>query len=74
MVFENLRDIFQGRTDYISKYDLFGLLAQSAIEFIDETKEDYECNQLLFAVLDKVRSFVAETRSKGTHKRRGKKE
>ncbi len=59
-LFSILGGIFHERIDFASKYDFYGFLAQSALDYIDETKGDYECNQLLIAVLDGAKGFVKE--------------
>jgi hypothetical protein len=56
-LFYELRNIFLSEMDHISKYDFYGLLAQSAIDYLETHKENVECAPLLMAVLDKARSF-----------------
>ncbi len=55
-LFYQLGGIFRDRIDYISKYDFYGLLAQSAIDFID-MDEDYKCEELLLTVLNQSLKF-----------------
>ena len=62
-LFSGLGGIFHERIDFTSKYDFYGLLAQSALDYINETKEDYDCNQLLITVLDEAKGFVKEQTS-----------
>jgi hypothetical protein len=56
-LFYELRDIFAGEIDHVSKYDFYGLLAQSALDYLDAHKENAKCDELLNAVLDRARSF-----------------
>ena len=44
--------------DYISEYDLCGILAQSAIDYLEENKEGIELQALLLLVLNASRGFV----------------
>lgn len=57
-LFYRLRDIFAGRIDYISKYDFYGLLAQSAIDYLEINKDSPQCKGLLLTVVNRARSFV----------------
>jgi len=52
-----LKEIFAREIDYISKYDFYGLLAQSAIDYLEVNQENVKCNELLNVVIDKARSF-----------------
>lgn len=52
-LFYQLRDIFSVEIDYISKYDFYGMLAQSAMDFIEENNS-FECKELLLKVLKTV--------------------
>lgn len=56
-LFYQLRDVFAGEIDYISKYDFYGLLAQAAIDYLETKQENAEYDQLFYSVLDKARSF-----------------
>jgi hypothetical protein len=56
-LFYQLSDIFANELDYISKYDFFGMLAQVSIDYLKKNQENPKCNQLLYNVLDKARSF-----------------
>lgn len=55
-LFMQLKSIFQGELDYISKYDFYGTLAQAAIVYLDNN-DNIECNDLLLNVLDAARGF-----------------
>lgn len=59
-LFYQLKEIFAGEIDYISKYDFYGLLAQSAIDCLKVKQENAKCNELLNAVIDKARSLCKE--------------
>lgn len=56
-LFYQLKDIFAGELNYISKPVFYGMLAQTSIDYLEKNKEDVKCDQLLFSVLDKARSF-----------------
>lgn len=57
-LFYQLRDILSAKIDYISKHDFYGVLAQTAIDYIEKNKEKLKCDQLMYSVLDKARSFL----------------
>ena len=59
-LFYQLKDIFSGELNYISKPVFFGMLAQTSIDYLEMNKEDVKCDQLLSSVLDKARSFSNE--------------
>jgi hypothetical protein len=59
-LFYQLKDIFSGELNYISKPVFYGMLAQTSIDYLEKNKEDVKCDQLLFSVLDKARSFSNE--------------
>ena len=59
-LFYQLKDIFAGELNYISKPVFFGMLAQTSIDYLEMNKEDVKCDQLLFSVLDKARNFSNE--------------
>ena len=59
-LFYQLKDIFAGELNYISKPVFYGMLAQTSIDYLEKNKEDVKCDQLLFSVLDKARSFSNE--------------
>lgn len=51
-LFEQLRDIFSEEIDFVSKYDFYGLLAQSAIDYLETNKDDLEMKDLLLTVIN----------------------
>jgi len=51
-LFCQLKYIFSEKIDYISKYDFYGSLAQSAINYLKENKENEDMKSLLLFVLD----------------------
>ena len=57
-LFHRLKRIFSGRIDYISKYDFYGTLAQSAIDYLENNKENKDAKALLLAVLNTSKQFV----------------
>ncbi|HSQ89702.1 hypothetical protein, partial [Romboutsia sp.] len=59
-LFYQLKDIFAGELNYISKPVFYGMLAQTSIDYLEKNKEDVKYDQLLFSVLDKARSFSNE--------------
>ncbi len=56
-LFYELRDIFRGKIDYISKYDFYGLLAQSAIDYTESHKNCENCTELLSIVIGKAKEY-----------------
>ena len=56
-LFFQIRDIYAGEIDYISKYDFYGLLAQTAIDYLEKNEGKVKCDQLLNSVLVRARSF-----------------
>ncbi|BBO16659.1 conserved hypothetical protein [Candidatus Brocadia pituitae] len=59
-LFYQLKGIFFERIDYISKYDFYGLLAQSAIDHITKSKETQDAKPLLLAVLNTAKGFCED--------------
>ena len=57
-LFYELRDIFSGHYDHVSKYDFFGLLAQSALNYLEFHKEKQTATDLLLAVLHGSKEFL----------------
>jgi hypothetical protein len=53
-----LKHIFIGRIDYVSKYDIYGTLAQSAIDYLETNKESAVMSTLLLTVLNTSRGFI----------------
>jgi hypothetical protein len=56
-LFYQLRDIFRGKIDNISKYDFYGLLAQSAIDYSESHKNRQDCTELLSIVNGKAKEY-----------------
>src|SRR4051812_39681583 len=59
-LFNELKAIFSGTIDHISKYDFYGRLAEAANEQLagNEKKFDLEaCQKLLFAVIREARAY-----------------
>lgn len=56
-LFIQLGDIFLDDLDFVSKYDFYGMLAQAAIDSL-ENNQDIKCNKLLLNVLDKAYIFL----------------
>lgn len=59
-LFCELKKIFSGRIDDVSKYDFYGSLAQSALDYIEKNKENKELKKLLLVVLDKSKEFIGK--------------
>jgi len=57
-LFYKLRDIFSDRIDYVSKYDFYGSLAQSAIDYLGKNKESRDVKVLLLTVLSTSKRFL----------------
>ena len=57
-LFYELKEIFSGKFDYISKYDFYGALAQSAIDYLENNKENKDAKALLLAVLNTSKQFI----------------
>ncbi|MCZ3367269.1 hypothetical protein [Methanobacterium veterum] len=58
-LFMQLMDIYSGHYDYISKYDLFGGLAQTAIDAINENP-GISCEELLMTVFNKSKDLIIQ--------------
>ncbi len=56
-LFFQLKDIFAGEIDYITKYDFYGLLAQSALDYLAKNEEAQDAKGLLLAVLDASKGY-----------------
>ena len=56
-LFYQLRDLFSGKIDYISKYDFYGLLAQSAIDYLANNGDQQDAKGLLIEVLNTAKGF-----------------
>lgn len=61
-LFCQLREIFSGRIDSISKYDFHGLLAQSAIDYLDRNQEAATLAGLLLEVVEQAEWWRSEER------------
>ncbi|MEP6754859.1 MAG: hypothetical protein ABJA67_05115 [Chthonomonadales bacterium] len=59
-LFYRLKSLFAERIDYISKYDFYGLLAQSAIDHVTKHKEIQDARPLLLAVLSTAKGFCED--------------
>lgn len=59
-LFYQLRGIFSERIDYVSKYDFYGLLAQSAIDHVATNKETQDAKPLLLSVLNTAKGFCED--------------
>ena len=57
-LFYQLRNIFSNRIDYTSKYDFYGSLAQSAIDYLGKNKESRDVKALLLTVLSTSKGFL----------------
>lgn len=62
-LFYQLRDLFSGKIDYISKYDFYGLLAQSAIDYLANNEGLKEAKGLLLKVLNTAKGFCDDESS-----------
>jgi len=58
-----LRNLFSEKIDYILKYDFYGLLAQTAIDYL-EISEPQDAKGLLLAVLNVAEGFCNDESSK----------
>ena len=56
-LFCELRDVFSEEIDYASKYDFYGLLAQSAIDYLANIEDAQDPRGLLLAVLNASKDF-----------------
>lgn len=59
-LFNQLKCIFSEKIDYISKYDFYGLLAQSAINYLKDNKEKEDIKALLLVVLNTAKGLIQE--------------
>ena len=57
-LFFQLKRIFWERLRSISKYDFYGMLAQSALDFLESHEDDEDPTELLCAVLETSIVFV----------------
>lgn len=54
-IFNNLRDLFGGHIDYITKYDFYGTLADKAL-----TVHNPDSKEILLAVVDAASGFLEQ--------------
>ena len=57
-LFIQLRELYSGRIDHISKYDFYGELAQKAIDTINFTNDELSYEELLLAVLRQSKVYI----------------
>jgi hypothetical protein len=63
-LFYKLREIFSDRIDYTSKFDFYGSLAQSAIDYLGRNKESRDVKALLLTVLSTSKGFLEKSGKK----------
>ena len=63
-LFYQLRDLFSEKIDNISKYDFYGLLAQSAIDYLVNNEETQDAKGLLLTVLNTSKGFCADEQTR----------
>ena len=63
-LFYKLREIFSDRIDYTSKFDFYGSLAQSAIDYLGKNKESRDVKALLLTVLSTSKGFLEKSGKK----------
>jgi hypothetical protein len=63
-LFYQLRDLFSEQIDDVSKYDFYGLLAQSAIDYLVDNEESQDAKDLLRVVLNTAKGFCVNEPSK----------
>jgi len=63
-LFNQLKNLFSEKIDYISKYDFYGLLAQSAIDYLTKNEEVQDAKGLLLAVLNTAKGFCNDEPSR----------
>lgn len=56
-LFYELKNIFQKELDYISKYDFYGLLAQKALDYLEQFGDPTDPKPLLIAVLKRAKAW-----------------
>lgn len=57
-LFIQLRELYSGRIDHVSKYDFYGELAQKAIDIINFTNDEISYEELLLAVLRQSKVYI----------------
>ncbi len=63
-LFYQLRDLCPEKIDYVSKYDFYGLLAQSAIDYLSNNEREQNSKELLLNVLNAAKGFCDDEPSK----------
>ena len=63
-LFYQLRDLFSEKIDYVSKYDFYGLLAQTAIDYLGNSEEPPDVRGLLLEVLNAAKGSYNSESSK----------
>ena len=63
-LFYQLKFLFSEKIDYVSKYDFYGLLAQTAIEYLKISEEPRNSKGLLLAVLNQAKEFQNDESTK----------
>jgi len=63
-LFYKLREIFSDRIDHTSKYDFYGSLAQSAIDYLEKNRESKDVRALLLTVLSTSKRFLEKCRKR----------
>ncbi len=57
-LFYQLKNLFSEKIDYVSKYDFYGLLGQSAIDYLTNNEELQDAKGLLLTVLNTAKGFL----------------
>lgn len=63
-LFYQLKDFFSEKIDCISKYDFYGLLAQSAIDYLVNNEETRDAKGLLLTVLNTSKGFCTDEQAR----------
>jgi hypothetical protein len=56
-LFYELKQIFTEKIDYILKYDFYGSLAQSALDYLEKNKDSKDLKTFLLTVLNSSKEF-----------------
>lgn len=62
-LFLQLKEIFSEKIDYVSEYDFYGLLAQSAIDYLTNNEDLKDAKCLLIEVLNTAKGFFDDESS-----------
>ena len=57
-LFYELKKIFSGQIDYVSKYDFYGSLAETASEYLNLKQKNQDLEELLLEVVQKSKEFA----------------